>query len=63
MWRLSPPNSNFMSLQLELAKANPSGFPRDTFTTLLTNYLDVTAASGRCSGVCDCFSELLACSC
>jgi len=34
------------ALQLELAKANPSGFPRDAFTTHLTNYLDITVASG-----------------
>jgi len=34
------------TLQLELAKANPSGFPRDAFTTQLTNYLDITVASG-----------------
>src|SRR2546426_2982280 len=35
------------ALQLELAKVNPSGFPRDEFTTRLTNYLDITAASGE----------------
>src|SRR6266498_1778133 len=35
------------TLQLELAKANPSGFPREEFTTQLTNYLDITAASGE----------------
>jgi len=34
------------ALQLELAKANPSGFPRAEFATTLTNYLDITAASG-----------------
>src|SRR5262245_33144557 len=34
-------------LHQELAKANPSGFPRDEFVTLLTNYLDITAASGE----------------
>ena len=33
-------------LQLKLAEANPSGFPRDNFTTKLTNYLDITQASG-----------------
>src|SRR5437762_4843676 len=32
-------------LQLELAKINPSGFPKDKFTTRLTNYLDLTVAS------------------
>jgi len=32
-------------LQLELAKINPSGFPKDKFTTRLTNYLDITVAS------------------
>jgi len=36
----------FHTLQLELAKTNPSGFPRDAFTTQLTNYLDITVASG-----------------
>ncbi|PYK97229.1 MAG: ABC transporter permease, partial [Verrucomicrobia bacterium] len=35
------------SLQLQLAKENPSGFPQEKFTTLLTNYLDITAASGE----------------
>jgi putative ABC transport system permease protein len=35
------------ALQLELARANPPGFPRDAFTTQLTNYLDITAASGE----------------
>src|SRR2546422_708672 len=35
------------ALQLELAKMNPSGFPKDEFTTSLTNYLDITAASGE----------------
>ena len=35
------------ALHLELAKANPSGFPQDDFTTRLTNYLDITAASGE----------------
>src|SRR6185369_3999533 len=34
------------TLQLELAKTNPSGFPKDDFKTLLTNYLDITSASG-----------------
>jgi putative ABC transport system permease protein len=34
------------ALQLEMAKANPSGFPRDAFTSQLTNYLDITVASG-----------------
>jgi putative ABC transport system permease protein len=34
------------ALQLEMAKTNPSGFPRDAFTTQLTNYLDITVASG-----------------
>ncbi|HXT38990.1 MAG TPA: ABC transporter permease [Candidatus Angelobacter sp.] len=35
------------ALQLELAKMNPSGFPKDEFATSLTNYLDITAASGE----------------
>jgi predicted permease len=35
------------ALQLELAKSNPSGFPKDEFKTTLTNYLDITVASGR----------------
>ena len=34
------------TLQLELAKMNPSGFPKDEFKTTLTNYLDITQASG-----------------
>src|SRR6266536_4479035 len=34
-------------LQLELAKANPAGFPKGEFTSRLTNYLDITAASGE----------------
>jgi putative ABC transport system permease protein len=34
------------TLQLELAKANPAGFPKEKFETLLTNYLDMTVASG-----------------
>ncbi|MCI0539211.1 MAG: ADOP family duplicated permease [Verrucomicrobiales bacterium] len=32
---------------LELAKVNPAGFPRGEFTAPLTNYLDITAASGE----------------
>ena len=35
------------ALQVELAKVNPGGFPRDEFATTLTNYLDITAASGE----------------
>lgn len=34
------------ALQLELAKANPGGFPKEVFETTLTNYLDITSASG-----------------
>jgi putative ABC transport system permease protein len=34
------------ALQIELAKSNPSGFPREEFTSQLTNYLDITVASG-----------------
>jgi putative ABC transport system permease protein len=34
-------------LQREWAKVNPTGFPREEFTTLLTNYLAITAASGE----------------
>jgi predicted permease len=34
------------SLQTELAKSNPSGFPKEAFTSQLTNYLDITVASG-----------------
>jgi predicted permease len=33
-------------LHQELAKANPSRYPSEQFSTLLTNYLDITAASG-----------------
>ncbi|MBN8246663.1 MAG: ABC transporter permease [Verrucomicrobia bacterium] len=35
------------ALQAEWARRNPAGFPREPFTTELTNYLDVTAASGE----------------
>src|SRR5256712_887095 len=35
------------SLQQQLAKENPAGFPRDEFTSTLTNYLNITAASGE----------------
>ncbi|MCW5556582.1 MAG: ABC transporter permease [Verrucomicrobiae bacterium] len=31
----------------EFAKAHPSGFPNETFAATLTNYLDITAASGE----------------
>ncbi|HXP63162.1 MAG TPA: ABC transporter permease [Dongiaceae bacterium] len=34
------------TLQLELARVNPSGFPKEEFKTTLTNYLDMTQASG-----------------
>src|SRR3989449_5695223 len=34
-------------LQAAWAKVNPSGFPNQDFTTTLTNYLDITAASGE----------------
>jgi putative ABC transport system permease protein len=34
------------TLHLELAKADPAQFPNDPFTTRLTNYLDITVASG-----------------
>jgi putative ABC transport system permease protein len=37
------------NLQVELAKENPAGFPRETFTSQLTNYLDITVASGTMS--------------
>ena len=32
-------------LHLQLAKENPSGFPKESFTSTLTNYLDITVAS------------------
>jgi len=35
------------ALQLQLAKDNPSGFPKEEFTSTLTNYLDLTVASGE----------------
>jgi len=35
------------ALQLELAKSNPSGFPKEKFESTLTNYLDMTVASGE----------------
>lgn len=34
------------SLDAELAKANPDGFPKESFQATLTNYLDLTVASG-----------------
>jgi len=34
------------ALHLQLAKINPSGFPNEEFKTSLTNYLDITQASG-----------------
>ncbi|MBN9693072.1 MAG: ABC transporter permease [Verrucomicrobia bacterium] len=34
-------------LQQELAQANPGSFPKEAFETTLTNYLDITAASGE----------------
>jgi predicted permease len=35
------------TLQLELARANPNGFPKEAFTASLTNYLKITVASGE----------------
>ncbi|MBL9169016.1 MAG: ABC transporter permease [Verrucomicrobiales bacterium] len=34
-------------LQREQAKANPNGFPKGDFTTQLSNYMDITQASGE----------------
>ena len=34
------------ALQVDLAKINPGGFPKEEFQTTLTNYLDMTQASG-----------------
>ncbi|MBI1176579.1 FtsX-like permease family protein [bacterium] len=34
-------------LQMEFAKNNPGDFPKDAFETTLTNYLEITAASGE----------------
>jgi len=34
-------------LQVQWAKENPAGFPREEFTSLLTNYLEITVASGE----------------
>ncbi|HTL17657.1 MAG TPA: ABC transporter permease, partial [Patescibacteria group bacterium] len=34
------------ALQLELAKLNPGGFPKEQFVTTLNNYLDMTVARG-----------------
>lgn len=34
-------------LHMELAKATPTRFPKEEFTTKLSNYLDVTVASGE----------------
>ncbi len=35
------------NLHVEFAKANPSQFPKEEFTTSLTNYLEMTSASGE----------------
>lgn len=35
------------ALSRQLAVANPSGFPKDEFAGMLTNYLDITVASGQ----------------
>ncbi len=35
------------ALQLELAKTDPAGFPKEKFESTLTNYLDMTVASGE----------------
>src|SRR5262245_26167142 len=35
------------ALHLELVKANPAEFPNEEFTSKLTNYLDITVASGQ----------------
>jgi putative ABC transport system permease protein len=35
------------SLNLQLAKAAPADFPKEGFKTVLTNYLDITVASGE----------------
>jgi putative ABC transport system permease protein len=35
------------SLQAELARINPGGFPKEAFEAKLTNYLDMTAATGE----------------
>lgn len=37
----------WQALQPELAKQNPGDFPKGNFESLLTNYLDITAASGE----------------
>jgi len=50
--RLSPGVSSVAAqqqlhtLQVELAKSNPPGFPKAEFATTLTNYLDLTVAHG-----------------
>ena len=35
------------AVQRDLARANPAGFPKGEFSTTLTNYLDITVASGQ----------------
>jgi putative ABC transport system permease protein len=51
--RLASGTSSFVAeqrlhvLHREFAKANPTGYPRDEFATTLTNYLDITVASGE----------------
>ncbi|MDB6039307.1 MAG: hypothetical protein JWM99_3148 [Verrucomicrobiales bacterium] len=39
--------SQLHTLQLELAKIYPSSYPKEPFTSRLTNYLDLTVASGE----------------
>lgn len=45
--RPSAAQEQLQALQLRLARDNPSAFPQEGFTTTLTNYLDITAASGE----------------
>ena len=35
------------ALHMELAKAHPADFPKEGFTTVLRNYMDITVASGE----------------
>jgi predicted permease len=36
----------FHTLQVEFAKVNPQGFPKEEFSSILLNYLDMTVAAG-----------------
>jgi predicted permease len=43
----SAARQQFQAAEVELAKINPDDFPKETFDATLTNYLDLTVASGE----------------